>query len=538
MGTHHIIIHRMVSQKKRRITLKRVYLKNLLLYIITGMTLLFGFNNKSFGNSSSFKQISSTLPIKNVDVLEASLNPDSLFVGSGDIIDVDIVSSTIVSNFDLMIDNTGSIVIPIIGEINIDGLSLSDARIKIRKVIKKHYNHANITILLKKAGFFKIKIIGPFDHSVFYTVTSFMTVHDVYQTFIAELKKLQQNVNKISSRNIQLLRGNTSFKLDLLAFNLTGDATQNPFLRRGDVLEIGFVKLHSSIWGGVNRPQSYEYIEGETISNIITLAGGMTSQADVGKIDVTSFINGEKVTHHYSMEELESILVKPSDITMVHEDNYKHRQTIVNIKGEVKFPGPYQVEFGVTNINDLINEAGGYTQFADSSRIVLSNTNMKSIELAPIEKPTSFTTSADLSWALEVWENSTNQHKVSLRSHQFSGYMFNPGDEVTILPLLNYIDVVGAVNSPGRLSYNENNSATFYINQCGGKSKNATRNLYVIKSGTQNRLPISNSTIIQRGDVIFVPENIEYNKWERFKELMTVTSQIGTLILILQNISN
>ena len=528
----------MVSQKKRRITLKRVYLKNLLLYIITGMTLLFGFNNKSFVNSSSFKQISSTLPIKNVDVLEASLNPDSLFVGSGDIIVVDIVSSTIVSNFDLMIDNTGSIVIPIIGEINIDGLSLSDARIKIRKVIKKHYNHANITILLKKAGFFKIKIIGPFDHSVFYTVTSFMTVYDVYQTFIAELKRLQQNVNKISSRNIQLLRGNTSFKLDLLAFNLTGDATQNPFLRRGDVLEIGFVKLHSSIWGGVNRPQSYEYIEGETISNIITLAGGMTSQADVGKIDVTSFINGEKVTHHYSMEELESILLKPSDITMVHEDNYKHRQTIVNIKGEVKFPGPYQVEFGVTNINDLINEAGGYTQFADSSRIVLSNTNMKSIELAPIEKPTSFTTSADLSWALEVWENSTNQHKVSLRSHQFSGYMFNPGDEVTILPLLNYIDVVGAVNSPGRLSYNENNSATFYINQCGGKSKNATRNLYVIKSGTQNRLPISNSTIIQRGDVIFVPENIEYNKWERFKELMTVTSQIGTLILILQNISN
>ena len=102
------------------------------------MTLLFGFNNKSFANSSSFKQISSTLPIKNVDVLEVSLNPDSLFLGPGDIIDVDIVSSTIVSNFDLMIDNTGFIVIPIIGEINIDGLSLSDARNEIGKIIKKY----------------------------------------------------------------------------------------------------------------------------------------------------------------------------------------------------------------------------------------------------------------------------------------------------------------------------------------------------------------------------------------------------------------
>jgi len=528
----------MVSPKKRRITIKRVYLKILLVYIITGMTLLFGFNNKSFANSSSFKQISSTLPIKNVDVLEVSLNPDSLFVGPGDIIDVDIVSSTIVSNFDLMIDNTGFIVIPIIGEINIDGLSLSDARIEIRKIIKKHYNHANVTILLKKAGLFKIKIIGPFDHSVFYTVTSFMTVHDVYQSFIVELKKLQKNVNKISNRNIHLLRGNTSISLDLLTFSLTGNAVQNPFLRRGDVLEIGYIKAHSSIWGGVNRPQSYEFIEGETITDIIQLAGGLTSQADEEKIDVTSFINDKKVTAQYSIQDLANVIVKSGDIIMVHEDNYKHRQTIVNIKGEVKFPGPYQVEFGITNINDLIAEAGGYTQFADSSRIILLNTNSKSIILSPIEKPKGYTTSADLSWALEVWENSTNQHTVYLRAHQFSGYKFNPGDEMTILPLLNYIDVVGAVNSPGRLSFNKNNLAKFYINQCGGKSKNSTRNLYVIKSGTQNRLPISNNTIIERGDVIFVPENIEYNKWERFKDWMTVTSQIGTLILILQNITN
>ena len=89
-------------------------MKKILVYIIIGITLLFGFNNKSFGNASSFKQISTTLPIKNIDILESSLDPDSLFIGPGDIIDVDIVSSSIVSNYDLLIDNTGSIVIPIV----------------------------------------------------------------------------------------------------------------------------------------------------------------------------------------------------------------------------------------------------------------------------------------------------------------------------------------------------------------------------------------------------------------------------------------
>jgi protein involved in polysaccharide export with SLBB domain len=126
----------MVSAKERRTIIKRVYLKNLAVYIITGTALLFGFNNKSFANTSSFKQVSSTLPIKSVDILTSSLNPDSLFVGPGDIMDIDIVSSTIVSNYDLMIDNTGSIVIPIVGEIKIDGFSLTEAQIEIIKKIK------------------------------------------------------------------------------------------------------------------------------------------------------------------------------------------------------------------------------------------------------------------------------------------------------------------------------------------------------------------------------------------------------------------
>ena len=513
-------------------------MKKIVVYIIIGITLLFGFDNKSFGNTSSFKQISTTLPIKNIDILESTLGPDSLFVGPGDIIDIDIVSSTIFSNYDLLIDNTGSIAIPIVGEINIDGLSLSEARLIIEQNIRKHYDHANITILFKKAGLFKIKVIGPFNHPVYYNVTSFTTVYDLYQSFISELKKSNINVKKVSSRHIQLLRKNNRSNIDLLAFNYSKDSKKNLLLRRGDVLKIGYIEAQVSVWGGVNRPESYEFMPGETIMDLINIAGGTTIQADKDKIDVTSFTNEEKFTRQYYLDELTNLLLKPSDIIMVYEDNFKQRQTIVNINGEVRFPGPYQVNYGVTNILNLIVQAGGFTQFADSSRILLSNTNLKSKELSPIQKPKAYTTSADLSWAYEVWEKSTNHHAIFLREHQFSEYMLNPGDEVEILPLLNYIDVIGAVNSPGRLSFIDGKPAKYYINQCEGKSNNSAGKLYLIKSGTQNRFPIRSNTVIESGDVIFVPENIEYNKWERFKDWMTVTSQIGTLILILQNITN
>ena len=60
--------------------------------------------------------------------------------------------------------------------------------------------------MLKKAGIFKIKIIGPFNHSVHYNTTSFTTVNDVYKIFISEQKSLNKDINKISQRNIKLYR--------------------------------------------------------------------------------------------------------------------------------------------------------------------------------------------------------------------------------------------------------------------------------------------------------------------------------------------
>ena len=37
-------------------------------------------------------------------------------------------------------------------------------------------------------------------------------------------------------------------------------------------------------------------------------------------------------------------------------------------------------------------------------------------------------------------------------------------------------------------------------------------------------------------DVIFIPENLEYNAWDRVKDILTILSQNGTLIVIVNNI--
>ena len=510
----------------------------IIFYTLMFFKLLSGLDNSRFIEPSSAKQISSTLPIKNYDILESSVDPDSLFIGPGDIIEINIVSSTIVSNYDLIVDNTGFISIPVVGAIKVNSLSLSGAHQNIESIIKKRYPHAQITVMLKKAGIFKIKIIGPFNHSVYYNTTSFTTVNDVYKIFISEQKSLNKDINKISQRNIKLYRKNKVINVDLMKFKLNGDSLDNPYLRRGDVIKIGYIKHYTSIWGGVNRPQSYEYSENETVQDLVNYAGGISIKGDIENISITSFVNNNKSTQNYTLSELSQISLNPNDIIMIKENNFKYRQSIVNIVGEIKYPGPYQVDYGKTSLKDLIDIAGGFTRFADSSRILLINKNVSNTQLSPIEKPKEFTTSTDLSWALQVWENSTNQNNLYLNSGQFAKYILNQGDEVKVLPILNYVDVLGAVNAPGRITFIKQKKAKYYINQCDGVSKNAEKKIYLIKSGTQSRVPIGKNTLIERGDLIFIPESIEVNKWERFKDWMTVTSQIGTLIILLQNILN
>ena len=59
--------------------------------------------------------------------------------------------------------------------------------------------------------------------------------------------------------------------------------------------------------------------------------------------------------------------------------------------------------------------------------------------------------------------------------------------------------------------------------------------IYIIKSGTGLRLPLSKKVIIENGDVIFISEKLEYNKWTRVQEIMTTLGQMATIIMVIQN---
>ena len=522
--------------------MKKYYILGLLLLICIQNLFLFSFNESRTKNNnlkySTFSDFPKLLPIKQYDIVDNHINPEHFYIGFGDILNFNIITSTKLLSYDLIINTSGSIVVPIIGEIYIGRKTLAEATKLINNKLKLKYEHANISVTLKKAGAFKVKVNGPFTHSVFYSVNAFNTVFDIYQIFYKEVKNETANVSNISNRNILLRRDGDSLYIDLHKFTQNGNNQLNPNLQRGDMININYVDRNSSIFGAINRPGTYEFVSGETVSELIDLAGGFAYGSDKSDIKITSFINGETVTQHYPEEKLNEISIFPDDVVMVHKDNIKNRQSIVNIDGEVKYPGPYQVNYGETDIRTLISQAGGFTQFADTSIILLKNKKIPKFQQSTIEKPIEYTTASDMSWAIQMWESSYQKNVIQLKAKQFGDYSLNIGDEITVLPLLNYVDVVGAVNFPGRFTYEFEKKIGFYLELSGGKNKFSQHKIYLIKSGTQRRVLAKKNTIVERGDLIFIPETMEYNTWERFKDWMTVTSQLGTVILIIQNIIN
>ena len=116
---------------------------------------------------------------------------------------VDIVTSNLVNQFELIISITGDLIIPMVGKINISGESLSDAMELIEKSFKKQYSDAQLSIMLKDAGNYNLYVKNPYGLNDEYTVNSLMRISDLFELVIVNIKKNKYDISNISRRNIK-----------------------------------------------------------------------------------------------------------------------------------------------------------------------------------------------------------------------------------------------------------------------------------------------------------------------------------------------
>ncbi|MGL4632498.1 MAG: SLBB domain-containing protein, partial [Leadbetterella sp.] len=207
--------------------------------------------------------------------------------------------------------------------------------------------------------------------------------------------------------------------------------------------------------GEVNKPMTYDFSEGLTLTKLIILAGGLKDGSNKNKIEIARRIKKDGQGDDRTVEIIPAriaedivntendVVLQPFDRIYVRKLSQYEGQKQVNILGEVMYPGPYTLEDKKQRISDLIEKAGGLKNQADIAGAKFTRDTLHvGIDLTRIiENP------KDIQNLLlvtgDVLEIPRKKETVKVR-----GAVFN---EITVpfdasLNLRDYIDLAGGVN--------------------------------------------------------------------------------------------
>ena len=222
-------------------------MKNILLITICTIKIIFSqsiynqqlydlnLNNQVIKNTESQKNWVNQENIGNVEtILEETIDPDKYIVGPGDQFAINIISSDGVFNYILEVTPTGDLLLPLIGLINIDQLSLKAAIEQIKNLGISKYENSKLEITLIKLRSFKVYVAGAIKESGFVVVSAIDRLSNV-------IKKAGGFVPLSKEFNIVIIhQDGTIDNINYLEFLRTGDMSQNPIINNGDQINIPY----------------------------------------------------------------------------------------------------------------------------------------------------------------------------------------------------------------------------------------------------------------------------------------------------------
>ncbi|TVP43485.1 MAG: polysaccharide biosynthesis protein [Mongoliibacter sp.] len=181
-----------------------------------------------------------------------------------------------------------------------------------------------------------------------------------------------------------LYRTKEDLTLESRSVDITGimnGTTPDIELRREDVLSIPSrydlkEEYYVRITGEVNIPGSYAFAENLSVADLILKAGGFKDAASNSYIEiarrvrndvsgkVAEIINLEVDANLNLKEDDAKVILQPFDHIFIRRSPGFQRERIVEVDGEVFYPGEFALSDANERISDLIRRAGGLNQFA------------------------------------------------------------------------------------------------------------------------------------------------------------------------------
>jgi protein involved in polysaccharide export with SLBB domain len=297
---------------------------------------------------------------------ESSMNlatPQNYRLGPGDEVNIDIWGASQESITET-ISPDGYVTIEDIGIIQLSGLSVSQAKAKLRSVLGARFQGSRIELTVGQTRTITISVMGEVKTPGTYTMSAFATVYNALY--------MAGGPNEIGTlRNVKVYRnGRLLSNVDVYDFLLNGKLTGDVRLQDNDIVTVGPYEALVNIAGKIKRPMFYEMKKTESAATLLRYAGGFTGDAYTKAIRIHR--KAGQMYSVFNVGEFDLNDFKLMDEDSVSVDSTLNRyQNTVEVKGAVFRPGMYQVGGQICTVKALIEAADGLTENAIGQHAVM-----------------------------------------------------------------------------------------------------------------------------------------------------------------------
>jgi len=512
---------------------------------------------------------------KEAAALDAPIDPDEYVVGPGDILSTNLWGEVDVGH-ELQITPEGKLLIPTVKDIDLKGVTLTEAKRRIKEALKEKYLSRNVTVTLIYLRRFRVVVSGQVTNPGATIVSAADRVSDAirlanppedeedtpYETYPGKKAPLNIETEKeMSKRHITLTRRNGEvIPVDLHDFEINGDKVKNPYLQEGDVI---YVPVYTKnlpmvgVYGAVHVPNLFEFMEGDRVMDLINLAHGFTYNADPSNIEIARFNPNNKTTYSFNVD-LTKVAARSSDVEnniLLQVDDrifvryypeYRIRRQ-VRIKGEILYPGDYPIERNVTRLSDIVKAAGGLLKTASLKEAFVIRRAYEDEVDPEFERLLEMQTEEMTDLEREYFKIKSRERK-GMVAVDFVGLLVEKDstkdivlqhkDYIEIPAKDEVVNIMGQVVRPGLVPFKKGKKIGYYIKEAGSYSTNAhISRVRIIRAETGVWEKPNRNTIIYIGDTILVPERPERDYWGIFKDVLSATVQIVSLYVLLDRIT-
>jgi len=313
------------------------------------------FNNENINSS----------PILNV------ATPSSYELGPGDEILISIWGAA-ENEYSSLISREGFVKVERIGPVYLSGLTITEAKNKLKRSLSKIYSGINSSQNSEFKVYLDLSLLNT--RSIVVNVTGNVVAPDTYtvsslSTVLNVLYAAGGPNESGSYRNIKVIRNGKNIKTVDLYDYFSNGIYEAFSLRDQDVILVPNYEKRIFINGEFKNKGIFEVKDGEKLSDLIKYSGGVSSFGVKEKLFIKRNDGLFRQVEDINKSNFSNYNLNDGDIIEARSvtDIFTN---LITIEGAISTPGDYSLN-NINNVEELISEAGGLTDYAITERAYL-----------------------------------------------------------------------------------------------------------------------------------------------------------------------